>query len=75
MLREIQVYLQYDIEPPFPFLACKGIVTFDHIEELRTVKKFDRFIYRVIKTHNKWFHLTRHSEDVFIKDLDQSHMA
>lgn len=70
MLRNIQVYWQYNVEPPVPFAACKGIVTFNYTEELGTTEKFDRFIRCVIKTYSKWLQTARHAEDISIKDPD-----
>jgi hypothetical protein len=53
ILYNIHVYLEFSDEPPFLVLDCKGFVNFELIEELRIVKKFDRFIHHIIKTYYK----------------------
>jgi hypothetical protein len=76
MLRTIWVSFEIDDEPVFPLPGCTGFVDFDPAERLGTAEKLDRFIRRVIKTHERYIHCAKTSSiDVLLEDPDQSNMA
>jgi hypothetical protein len=76
MLRNIWVSFEINNEPILPLPGYVGYVDFDPAEILGTALKLDRFIRRVIKTHERYIHCaTRSSINEVLEDPDLSHKA
>jgi hypothetical protein len=75
ILYNIHIYLEFSNKPPFLVLDYKRFVNFKPIKELRIVKKFNRFIYYIVKTYYKWLYYIKSSKDVTLEDLNWSYIT